>query len=197
MVIDNTDKCPHCGVLGKGNDIFCRSCSKILPVHEGRDYFSIFGIDRSYQISLETLDDNLFDRLTACHPDKFISKSETEQEISLHNSTILNMAYNTLKHPMKRAKYILEINGYDVDGSHAVDPEFLAKTMEWREELMEADADGSVTDLLNKMESLQGQEYGALEKYLVKNLYEEALTVYTRLKFINRFCDELKSNAII
>ena len=44
------------------------------------------------------------------HPDKFISASEIEKKQSLIKSTEVNDAYQTLKNPIKRAKYLIKIN---------------------------------------------------------------------------------------
>ena len=44
------------------------------------------------------------------HPDKFVSASQIEKNESLKKSTEVNDAYQTLKNPIKRARYLIKIN---------------------------------------------------------------------------------------
>ncbi|KAF1318381.1 Fe-s protein assembly co-chaperone hscb, partial [Globisporangium splendens] len=76
------------------------------------------------------------------HPDLYGSKSEFERELSAVNAAVINDAYNMLKTPNTRVKYLLALHGIDALGesaSTAVDPQLLMQTMEIREEIDEAE----------------------------------------------------------
>ena len=57
-------------------------------------------------------------------------------------ATRANEAYQTLKKPLKRAAYLCELNGVDLqtESNTAMPPDFLMQQMEWREALDDAQA---------------------------------------------------------
>ena len=58
------------------------------------------------------------------------------QRLALEQSASLNEAYQTLKSPAKRARYLLALKGGELPLEVTVhDPEFLMQQMQWREEL--------------------------------------------------------------
>ena len=59
-----------------------------------------------------------------------------EQRLALEQSASLNEAYQALKSPAKRARYLLALKGGELPLEVTVhDPEFLMQQMQWREEL--------------------------------------------------------------
>jgi molecular chaperone HscB len=78
------------------------------------------------------------------HPDRFANSGDAERRASMQMTTQVNEAYRTLKSPVQRAKYLLELNGVDVgfETNTAMPPEFLMQQMELRDRLEQArDAD--------------------------------------------------------
>jgi molecular chaperone HscB len=69
------------------------------------------------------------------HPDKFVSASQIEKNESLKKSTEVNDAYQTLKDPIKRAKYLVKINLNSNENNSTLPPDFLMQQMEWEEHL--------------------------------------------------------------
>ena len=69
------------------------------------------------------------------HPDKFVSASQIEKNESLKKSTEVNDAYQTLKDPIKRAKYLVKINLDSNENNSTLPPDFLMQQMEWEEHL--------------------------------------------------------------
>lgn len=60
----------------------------------------------------------------------------------------MNKAYHTLKDPLARAKYLLELQGVEVGESDSLeDPALLMEVMEIREELDEATTDDQVAQV--------------------------------------------------
>jgi molecular chaperone HscB len=55
-------------------------------------------------------------------------------------ATKANEAYQTLKKPLERAKYLLHLAGHDIQAENntAMPADFLMEQMEWREAVMEA-----------------------------------------------------------
>ena len=69
------------------------------------------------------------------HPDKFVSASQIEKNESLKKSTEVNDAYQTLKNPIKRARYLIKINLNSKENNSTLPPDFLMQQMEWEEHL--------------------------------------------------------------
>ena len=69
------------------------------------------------------------------HPDKFVSGSQIEKNQSLIKSTEVNDAYQILKNPIKRARYLIKINLNSEENNSTLTPSFLMQQMEWEEHL--------------------------------------------------------------
>ncbi|KAJ3299499.1 hypothetical protein HK104_008688 [Borealophlyctis nickersoniae] len=81
----------------------------------------------------------------AVHPDSFGQKSETEKTWSEQQSSFINKAYQTLRDPLARAKYLLEQGGVHVDEAASLDdPDLLMAVLDAREQLEEAETDEEV-----------------------------------------------------
>jgi molecular chaperone HscB len=74
------------------------------------------------------------------HPDRYAHAGGAERRASMQWTTRVNEAYRTLRSPVQRAKYLLEMHGVDVafETYTQMPPEFLAQQLELREALAEA-----------------------------------------------------------
>ena len=50
----------------------------------------------------------------AAHPDRFVNATDAEKRVAMQWATRANEAYQTLKNPQKRARYLCELNGVDL-----------------------------------------------------------------------------------
>ena len=100
--------CWHCQSEVSG-EYFCDRCVKVQPVSKETDYFTCFGFPRRLTIELPKLEAKFYELSRAFHPDFYQNKSETEQSISLGNAATLNSAYRTLRDPIQRAEYLLDL----------------------------------------------------------------------------------------
>lgn len=100
--------CWHCQSEVSG-EYFCDRCVKVQPVSKETDYFTCFGFPRRLTIDQSKLEAKFYELSRAFHPDFYQNKSETEQTISLGNSATLNSAYRTLRDPIQRAEYLLDL----------------------------------------------------------------------------------------
>jgi len=102
-----------------------------------QNYFELFGLPDSYDIDLPQLSSRYRKLQSAIHPDKYASASDLERRLSVQNSALINQAYQTLKHPLSRAQYMLQLRGVEMskESSAPMDPEFLMQQMRLREEL--------------------------------------------------------------
>jgi molecular chaperone HscB len=74
-------------------------------------YFEVFDLPPKLRIDAAALERDFYRRSRQLHPDKFANATPEEQEKSLEASSLLNDAYRTLKDPVKRTEYALELEG--------------------------------------------------------------------------------------
>ena len=102
-----------------------------IPCH-----FALFELQPSFNLDLDQLAARYRELARGVHPDRFADASEREKRSALEQSANLNEAYQTLKSPPKRARYLLALKGGELPLEVTVhDPEFLMQQMQWREEL--------------------------------------------------------------
>ncbi|TXI78469.1 MAG: Fe-S protein assembly co-chaperone HscB [Dechloromonas sp.] len=104
------------------------------------DFFSLFELPRAFRLNLSELDSRFRDVQAQVHPDRFAHATEAERRLSMQWATHANEAYQTLKKPLERAKYLLHLAGHDIQAENntAMPADFLMEQMEWREAVMEA-----------------------------------------------------------
>jgi DnaJ-class molecular chaperone len=100
--------CWHCQSEVAG-EYFCDRCVKVQPVSKELDYFTCLGFPRRLTIDQHQLEAKFYELSRAFHPDFYQNKSAAEQTISLGNSAMLNTAYRTLRDPIERAEYLLDL----------------------------------------------------------------------------------------
>ncbi len=143
-----------------------------------QNHFELFGLPVAFSVDAQRLDQAYRDIQAEIHPDKFAHAGESEKRVSMQWTTRVNEAYQTLKKPFDRARYLLQLQGIDaLDPKNTVmPPDFLMQQMEWREALAEAG---------------QAKDLGGLEK-LEKDLRAHAKNLQTEL---GRLIDEDKNYA--
>jgi len=100
--------CWHCQSEVHG-EYFCVQCVKVQPVSKELDYFTCLGRPRLLNIDLGVLEAKFYELSRTFHPDFFQNKTDAEQAISLGNSALLNTAYRTLRDPIRRAEYLVQL----------------------------------------------------------------------------------------
>ena len=100
-------------------------------------HFDLFGLPQAFEVNTEQLDSRYRELQRAVHPDRFANASDQERRISMQQATQINEGYQTLKDPLQRGRYLLELGGYHFDDEHRTtsDVEFLMEQMELRETL--------------------------------------------------------------
>ena len=100
--------CWHCQSEVTG-EYFCQQCVKVQPLSKELDYFTCLGLPRLLTIDERTIEARFYEMSRAFHPDFYQTKTDAEQGISLRNSALLNTAYKTLKDPIRRAEYLVQL----------------------------------------------------------------------------------------
>ena len=122
------------------------------------------------------------------HPDKFVSASQIEKNQSLIKSTEVNDAYQTLKNPIKRARYLIKINLNSEENNSILPHNFLMQQMEWEEHLE------SISEQKSELEKFRLLINGEYQKNL-SNLesvcdtdknWDGAMEILNEIQFIDK-----------
>ena len=84
-------------------------------VEDSHNYFVLFNLPRHLYIETAALEKAFYAQSRKLHPDRFASRPVAEQEAALAASSRLNDAYRTLRDPIARTEYLLEIEGIQLE----------------------------------------------------------------------------------
>jgi molecular chaperone HscB len=164
-----------------------------------QDFFSLFNLPGQFQLDTTVLEKNYRALQAQVHPDKFSHLPEVERRLSMQWATRVNEAYQTLRSPLNRARYLLSIRGVDTqeESNTAMPLDFLMKQMEWREELADA-KQAKNSEELGKIEQQVQIAKQILEQELSQTLdnvhdYAAASGIVRKLKFIEKLGEEIGS----
>ena len=103
-----------------------------------KNHFELFGLPVSFEVDAATLASRYRELQRTVHPDKFASASDGERRLSVQRAAQVNEAFQTLREPLARARYLLQLHGQEPsDTDTQMDPAFLMEQMELRERLAE------------------------------------------------------------
>lgn len=108
-----------------------------MPSDLTKNYFELFGMQSSFDINLDDLENRFRILQKEFHPDRFVSVSEQERRIAMQLTAHINEAYQALINPLSRGSYLLKLNGINLDDETDtnMDASFLMEQMELREQL--------------------------------------------------------------
>jgi molecular chaperone HscB len=163
-----------------------------------QNHFQIFGVSARFEVDISVLETRYHELQREVHPDRFASASQAEQRVSMQLATRLNEAYQTLKSPLARAGYLLQLHGVDpeFETNTAMPGEFLAGQMEKREALEEAAAANDWERLIALSSDLRMEQDALLakiERELEASDWDEATATLRQLKFLEKFGEEICS----
>ena len=168
-----------------------------LPYLTMQNHFELFHLPARFTIDAAALDAAYRDVQGQVHPDRFVNASDSEKRVAMQWATRANEAYQTLKHPQKRAQYLCELNGVDLqtESNTAMPMSFLMQQMEWREALGDAKASKDM-DALEALDAEVGsdrkQRTAQVGELLDAGDYEQAAQGVRALMFLEKFGDELR-----
>jgi len=161
-----------------------------------QDFFSLFGLQRQQGLDVGQLELLYRDIQSKVHPDKHAHLADSDKRLAMQWATHVNEAYQTLKDPLQRARYLLQLGGHDVrmETNTAMPMEFLVEQMELREAVAEAKAAGDADplDVLHRrLKKDIRAEYTALQQALDANALERAGELVRQLMFQEKLIHEV------
>jgi len=161
-----------------------------------QNHFELFGLAERFALDTAALEARYRELQREVHPDRFAAAPLTEQRISMQLATRVNEAYRTLKSPVKRAEYLLQLHGIDpqFETNTAMPPAFLAEQMQLRESLEEAVAANDVGRLAALSAGLRTERdalLATIRTQLDARSWEEAAATLRQLMFLEKLGEEI------
>lgn len=163
---------------------------------QARNHFELLGVAAAYAVPAEILDRSYREIQSRVHPDRFAASGEAERRVAMQLATQVNEAYQTLKHPLKRAIYLLGLRGVDaLSETHtAMEPAFLMQQLEWHENIREARAahsTGRLESLRAQLNAEKRERFACLEALFGSGALQSAAEAARQLLFIDKLEQEI------
>jgi len=162
-----------------------------------KNFFELFGVQPAFKLDLDQLDKTFREIQSQVHPDKFAHLGDAERRLSMQWATLANEAYQTLKKPINRARYLLQLHNVATqeETNTAMPAAFLMEQMELRETVMDANMSQDMA-ALEKVERGLKDEIKSLHKVLEQQLdvdadYEGAAQNVRKLRFLEKLLVEI------
>lgn len=162
------------------------------------NFFDIFGLPEAYSINSDALSNRYRQLLRQFHPDRFANKPQRDRLRAVQWAATINQAFSTLKSPLKRAQYLLELQGLGGTNESTVnnDPGFLMEQMELREALAEVRSDSDPFAAVEALRDRIEREYADLQSEFAHHYdtkaYAKALEVVAKMQFFAKLLDEIE-----
>ncbi|WP_085314952.1 Fe-S protein assembly co-chaperone HscB [Derxia lacustris] len=166
-----------------------------------QNYFELFALPVGFALDSAALDQAYRRVQGEVHPDKFAHAGEAERRVAMQWATLANEAYQALKSPLKRARYLCEINGVDlqIETNTSMAPAFLMQQMDWRDALDDAKGvanEAALLKLEGELKRARAAEIEAIAKLIDEQKdYAGAARHVRQLMFVDKFGEEV-ANAV-
>ncbi len=153
-----------------------------------QNYFELFSLVAQFDIDKPTLEAQYQEQMAHFHPDKFATSSEKEKILALQNTALINSAYDTLKSPLSRAAYLLELQGIDAfdEQDTQMDTDFLINQIALRErlELIESNKNALLLDdFIIDIDQQIKQNINRIKNFFKENNLDKIKKLVRELKF--------------
>jgi molecular chaperone HscB len=131
-------QCPSCGQRQEPR-LICTQCG--APLGAELDCFAVFGLPKRLVIDAAALERTYHDLSRRIHPDRFARHAARSRDASLRSTALLTRSYRTLRDPIARGLYWLEMRGQKLGEDNQQVPSDLAELVfEVQEQLEDARA---------------------------------------------------------
>jgi len=160
-----------------------------------QSHFELFGLTPGYDLDREALAALHLDLQKVVHPDRFAAATPLEKRLVVQRAAQVNEAYRTLKDPVERARYLLQLHGIDTEeeSNTSMDTAFLMEQMEWRERLDDISNSGEPIAALMAVASQLEQTQRGMHRQLGECFsqgdeqhYRDAADIVRKLRFLQR-----------
>lgn len=169
-----------------------------MQVDLSSNFFNLFGLAVSFSIDDAVLVDRFRELQKQLHPDKYASAADSERRWSMQAASLVNEAYQTLSNDLRRAVYLLELNGISTDEETDTQmaTQFLMEQMEYREALESApgadDPFAALDKIRKQLRTGVEEQSTAFEQAATGKDWAQARNVVRQWQFLDKLGRELK-----
>lgn len=154
-VMNGAGACWSCGDQRAAQ--FCHACGRVQPPAPV-DFFSFFGLPRKLQMDVAQLENEFYQLSRKLHPDLYAQAEVREREWSLEQTSRLNDAYRTLRDPVQRTRYLLNLEGIELEEQSKSATEKARAAGVAKKQVVPPDLLEEVFDLNMQLEELRAQK---------------------------------------
>jgi len=150
-------------------------------------------LPKAFDLDPNVIEQAFFARSKDLHPDRFATAPAAERVAALSRSRALNDAYQVVKRPVARAELLLRDAGITIGDNERLDPAFLGRVLELREELAEAKAAKDVPHietLRAEMIKRRGHVLAEVAELFRANTLDEVKQRVITLRYVDRYIEE-------
>lgn len=168
-------------------------------MNNSKNFFEIFSLPVAWEVDFEQLDIKFRALQKALHPDRYATKNDFEKRLAVQTAATINQAYQTIKNPLSRAQYLLELENLDASQETHItsDGQFLMEQMLLREALSEVRGNENAKQSLVSL-SIEAQQNAAKIQSDFANQYQQkaynkAFDSLAKMQFAIKFIDDIKA----
>lgn len=167
-----------------------------------KNYFEIFNLPVTFDLDTEQLSVLYRELQKEVHPDRFANSGEQQSRAAVQMASLVNQAFDTLKVPVSRAHYLLQLSGLDIDHEKdtTMDPMFLMEQMELREEFesvrTKSDPLAEIDRLLKQIKIATDDIMSAFSQAYENQNFDKAHELSRKMQFLNKNTQELDDIAV-
>ena len=161
-----------------------------------QNHFTLFHLPQCFELDVSALEAAYHEVQGQTHPDRFANATDAEKRVAMQWTIRVNEAYQTLKNPFKRAAYLCQLNGIDlqVESNTNMSSTFLMQQMEWREALDDARAARNLQALEQlecELRAARKMDLQQISKLLDVQDFKKAAQYVRQLIFLEKFGEEI------
>jgi molecular chaperone HscB len=148
------------------------------------NYFELLDIPQSFDLDKAEVKQRVLRLQRLFHPDRYVMHTEAERRVAAQKSAEINQAAEILLDDTRRAEYLLQCQGVDVE-SVQPDSAMLMRQMMLREELEEAETPEAQHAILQDLTTQYQQLYQRFNTTWHTDS-EKAVQTMLEMKFIDK-----------
>ena len=154
---------------------------------------------QTYAIDIDALAAKYRELQGDAHPDRHSGADEAAKMRAVQLTSLINEGFATLKSPLKRAGYLLSLEGFDAEQVSQADlgMDLLMEQMQLRESLETLPKDESALDELADLKSDTEQKIAKrqqeFEMALTSNDLSDARRLFHEMQFLDKLLQEINS----
>lgn len=157
-----------------------------------QSYFALFELPQQFDVDPKALQQRYLQLQHELHPDRFSHTSASEQRLAVQYSSFVNQAYSTLRQPLARALYLLDLMGMSGEDVAAckLDGGFLIQQMELREKLESlhdlVDPETVIEHLIEEITGDLDAELKQVRDHLAAGERDAAAAAVVRMQYLDK-----------